>query len=163
MTSVRSCLVTLKVTGLQFCQAVPSNNNGFKCFAKTISFLFYIYKVYVQLFLRNTLLQISLIESIFYKKIDEWYIEWQQVTTSDNEWYNEWQRITTSDNKWQKAVQRIAASDSEWQQMTMSYSEWQQVVKRMKTVQYTSKNGWLPFFSVTISKDRWLQLEWLNK
>ena len=146
MTSVRSCLVTLKVIGLQLCQAVPSNKNGSKCFAKTISFLFYLYEIYVQLFLRNTLLQISLIESIFYKKINEWYIEWQQVTTSDNEWYNEWQRITTSDNKWQKAVQRIAASDSEWQQMTMSYSEWQQVVKRMKTVQYTSKNGWLPFF-----------------
>ena len=90
--------------GLQLCQAVPSNKNGSKCFAKTISFLFYLYEIYVQLFLRNTLLQISLIESIFYKKINEWYIEWQQVTTSDNEWYNEWQQITTSDSKWQRVV-----------------------------------------------------------
>ena len=73
--------------------------NCFKCFAKTLSFLFYIYEIYVQIFLRNKLLQILLIESIFYKKTDEWYIEWQRVTTSDNEWYNEWQRIATSDNK----------------------------------------------------------------
>ena len=58
--------------------------NCFISFAKTISFLFYIYEIYVQLFLRNTLLQISLIESIFYKKIDEWYIESERVTTSDN-------------------------------------------------------------------------------
>ena len=51
---------------------------------------------------------------IVYKKRDEWYIEWQRVTTNDNEWqrvvqqliksdneqYNEWQRMTTSDNEW---------------------------------------------------------------
>ena len=28
---------------------------------------------------------------------------------------------------------------------------------------HTSKNRWLPFFSVTTSQDLWLQLEWLNK
>ena len=49
--------------------------NCFKYFAKIISFLFYVYKIYEQLFLRNTLLQISLIESIFYKKIYKWDIE----------------------------------------------------------------------------------------
>ena len=32
------------------------------------SFLFYIFEIYVHLFLRNTLLQILLIELIFYKK-----------------------------------------------------------------------------------------------
>ena len=96
--------------------------NCFKGFAKTISFLFYIFEIYVQRFLRNTLLKILLIESIFFKKADEWYIEWQRVTSSDNEWYNE------------------------WQQKTMSDSEWQQVVKQMKTVQNTSNNGWLLFF-----------------
>ena len=57
---------------------------------------------------------------IVYKKTDEWYIEWQRVTTSgtsDNEWqrvttsgttsHNEWQRVTTSDNGWQ----RVTTSD----------------------------------------------------
>ena len=33
------------------------------------------------------------------KKTDEWYIEWQQVTTNDNEWYNEWQQVTKSGKK----------------------------------------------------------------
>ena len=68
-TLVRSCLVNLKITGLQFCQAGPPNMNSFKGFAKTISFLFHIYEIFVQLFFRNTLLQILLIESIFFKKI----------------------------------------------------------------------------------------------
>ena len=169
MTSVRSCLVTLKVIGLQLCQAVPSNKNGSKCFAKTISFLFYLYEIYVQLFLRNTLLQISLIESIFYKKINEWYIEWQQVTTSDNEWYNEWQRITTSDkndNEWYNECQREVTSDRKWQRGTANDNKWQEVTARGKT----NENGtihieeWMiAIFSVTDSRDWWLQLEWLNK
>ena len=64
---------------------------------------------------------------IVYKKIDDWYIEWRRITTSDttndNEWYNEWQRITTSGDEWQR-VTPDGNSDSEWQQ-------W--VVQRMKT------------------------------
>ena len=36
---------------------------------------------------------------------NEWYNEWQQMTThgatTDNEWYNEWKPMRTSDNKWQ--------------------------------------------------------------
>ena len=28
------------------------------------------------------------LKAIFYKKIDEWYIEWQRVTRSSNKWYN---------------------------------------------------------------------------
>ena len=61
--------------------------------------------------------------SIVYKKTDEWYIEWQRVTTSgttsynnDNEWqwvYSEWQRIKTSDNEWQGAVQQVTKNDKE--------------------------------------------------
>ena len=85
-------LSKLKVIGLQFCQAGPPNMNCFKGFAKTISFLFYIFEIYKFSFLhfwnlctalRNMLLQILLIESIFYKKADEWYIDWQRVITSD--------------------------------------------------------------------------------
>ena len=91
----------------------------------------------------------TLIEWIFYKKSDQWYIEWQGVRTSDNKWYNEWQRITKSDknhNEWYNECQRVTTNDSECQQMKISDSEWQQVVKLMKTVEYTLKNGWLPFF-----------------
>ena len=66
---------------------------------------------------------------IVYKKTDEWYIEWQRVTTNDIEWYNKWQRVvqrvttndskwqrvTTSDKKWQRVIQRVTASDNKWQ------------------------------------------------
>ena len=89
----KELLSKLKVLGLQFCQAGPPNMNCFKGFAKTISFLFYILKftsfpfyifeIHVQLFLRNMLLQILLIESIFYKTAGEWYTDWQRVITSD--------------------------------------------------------------------------------
>ena len=68
---------------------------------------------------------------IVYKKTDEWYLEWQRVTTSDNEWYNEWQEMTTSDKEWQWVVQRVTTSgttsDNEW------YNEWQRVVQRVTT------------------------------
>ena len=85
--------------------------------------------------------------SLSFIKRHEWYIECQWMTTSgttnDNEWYNEWQRV----------VQRVTKSDSEWynewQQVTTNGNEWEQVtavVQRMKTAQYTSKNGWLPSF-----------------
>ena len=55
---------------------------------------------------------------IVYKKTDEWYIKWEQVTTSDTTSDNEWQRVTTNDNQWynewQRVVQRMTASDNEW-------------------------------------------------
>ena len=40
------------------------------------------------------------------------------------------------------------SSDHEWQRVTTNDIEWQwiTVVQRMKTTQYTSKNGRLPFF-----------------
>ena len=50
-------------------------------------------------------------------------------TFNDNEWYNEWQKMTTSDNEWQRWIQRVTTSgttsDNEWKRMTMSDKEWQ--------------------------------------
>ena len=61
--------------------------------------------------------------------------------------------MTTSDNEWQRVVQRVTTSgttsENEWQRVRTNDNEWQQVravVQRMKTAQYTSKNGWLPSF-----------------
>ena len=48
---------------------------------------------------------------IVYKKSDDWYIEWQRVTTNDNEW----KRVTANDNERQR-VKRTG--DSEWQWVT---------------------------------------------
>ena len=86
---------------------------------------------------------------IIYKKTDEWHIEWQWMTTNANEW----QRMTTSDNGWQRMVQRVTKSGNEWynkwQRVTTNVNQWQRVTavaQRMNTAQYTSKNGWLPFF-----------------
>ena len=44
------------------------------------------------------------------KSDNEWYNEWQRVTTSDSEW----QRVTTSDKEWQRVVQRVTANENEW-------------------------------------------------
>ena len=79
---------------------------------------------------------------IVYKKTDEWYIEGQQVTTSDNKWYNKLQRMTTSgttsDNKWQRVTTSGTTSDKEWQRITTFdndwYSKWQRVT--------TNDNKW---------------------
>ena len=51
-----------------------------------------------------------------------------RVTTSENEWYNEWQRMTTSgttsDNEWHNEWQQVTTSgttnDSEWQRVSIS-------------------------------------------
>ena len=68
---------------------------------------------------------------IVYKKTDEWYIEWQRVTTNNNEWYNEWERMTASDtasdNKWQQIAMRERASDSSGamnENDTVHFKEW---------------------------------------
>ena len=76
---------------------------------------------------------------------NEWYNEWQRITTSDNEWH----RVTTNDYEWQHVVQRVTKSNSKWRRVTANGNKRQwvrAVVQRMKTVQYTSKNGWLPSF-----------------
>ena len=40
----------------------------------------------------------------------------RRVTMSDNEWYIEWQQVTTSgttsDNEWQRVVQQMTPSDN---------------------------------------------------
>ena len=68
---------------------------------------------------------------IVYKKTDEWYIEWQRVTTSSTTSDNEWQRRTTNDKEWckewQQVVQREATSDNEWQRVTTNDNEWKQM------------------------------------
>ena len=48
---------------------------------------------------KNCFAQVNTGMTIFYKKTDEWYIEWQRMTSNDNEWYNEWY------NKWQSLLQ----------------------------------------------------------
>ena len=65
--------------------------------------------------------------------------EWQRVTTSGTVSDNEWQRVTTNDNEWYNEWQRVTTNGNEWQRVRA-------VVQRMKTAQYTSKNGWLPSF-----------------
>ena len=50
-------------------------------------------------------------KNIVYKKTDEWYIEWQRVTTNDNKWYNEWQRVIRNDSEWYRKWQRVSTSD----------------------------------------------------
>ena len=68
------------------------------------------------------------------------FINWQTSDTwSDNEWYNEWQRMTTSgttsENEWQRMVQRM----TEWQRVRTNGNEWQRVVavvQRMKTAHF---------------------------
>ena len=72
------------------------------------------------------------------KSYNEWYNEWQQMTTSDNDWQQVAQCVTTiglnCDNEWQGVLQwltkssttikndgnRITRSDSEWQRLTTS-------------------------------------------
>ena len=44
--------------------------------------------------------------------------ESQRMTTGENEWYNEWQRVTTCDKEWQL----VTKSDNEWQWVIASES-----------------------------------------
>ena len=44
---------------------------------------------------------------IVYKKTDEWYIEWQRVTTNDKEW----QQVIRNGNEWHNELQRMTTSD----------------------------------------------------
>ena len=85
------------------------------------------------------------------------FIKGQMSGTSiDNEWYNEWQRMTTSDNEWQRVTMSGTTIDKEWQRVIerlttrdTNGNDWQRVtavVQRMKIAQYTSKNGWLLCF-----------------
>ena len=68
---------------------------------------------------------------IVYKKTDEWYIEWQRVTTSGTTSDNEWQRVTTSgttsDKEWQRMTTSVTTSDNEWQPVASNEEKWQRV------------------------------------
>ena len=44
---------------------------------------------------------------IVYRHRDQWYIESQRVTASNNEWYNKWQRMRTCNKEWQQVLQRM--------------------------------------------------------
>ena len=59
------------------------------------------------------------------------------------------------------------ASDNKWQQMTISDSEWQKVVQRVKTAQYFQRMGDCNSFydenRYTTSRDGWLMLKWLSR
>ena len=46
--------------------------------------------------------------------VNEWYNEWQRVTTSGTTSDSDWQQVTTSDNEWQ----RVTKNDNEWQGIT---------------------------------------------
>ena len=69
--------------------------------------------------------------------------EWQQVTTNDNEWYDEWQQVTTSgtiiDNDWY----------NEWQQGTISanFSFFQ--IREENTTKHPKEN------SLNLEEDLW--------
>ena len=97
------------------------------------------------------------LRTIVYKKTDEWYIEWQRITTSG----------ATNDNEWQRVVQRVRTNDNELQQMAISDSEWQQVIQRMKRHSTLQRmNDWHPYYHknrYTTSSFRWLQIKWLSK
>ena len=117
---------------------------------------------------------ICLFSRFFIKKTDESYIEWQRVvhrvTTNENKWQRVVHRMTTSDNKWQ----RVTTSDSEWynewQRVATNGNQWQRVravVQRMKTAEYTSKNGWLPSFhwqkEIHYNFKWWMAAVWVAK
>ena len=71
------------------------------------------------------------IATIVYKKTDEWYIEWQRVTTTDDGWQRMTTSGTTNDSRWQQVVQRVTmsgtTSDNEWRRVKMNDNEEQKM------------------------------------
>ena len=64
----------------------------------------------------TTFFKLSLWElEIFYKNTDEWYIEWQRVTTSGTTIDNEWQRVATSSTTNYNERQRVKTNYKGWQ------------------------------------------------
>ena len=97
---------------------------------------------------------------------NEWQRVVQRVTTNGNEW-RVVQRVTasgtTSDKKWQWVIQRVTTKSNEWQWVTAVVQPVKR--KRHSTLQrmddchtFNDKNRY-----TTTSRDRWLQLEWLNR
>ena len=95
--------------------------------------------------LKNTIYK----KQIVYKKTDEWYNEWQRVTTSGTTSDNEWQRVVksrlfikrqTSDTSSNKVVQQETMSNNVWQWVTTNDNDnnkWKQMT--------TSDSEWLIF------------------
>ena len=75
-----------------------------------------------------------------YKKTDEWYMEWDRMTTSDNEWQRMVQRMTmsdtTSDNGWKRVIQQVITNNNEWQRVTKNDNGWQQMTTSDTTNEY---------------------------
>ena len=45
---------------------------------------------------------------------DEWYNEWQRVTTSGTTSDNDWQKVTKNDNDWQRMKASDKTDEYEW-------------------------------------------------
>ena len=75
--------------------------------------------------------------------------------------------MAANGNEWQRVILNGTTSDNKWQQMTMSESEWQKLVKRVKTTHLLQKmddcNSFYNENRHTASRDGWLILEWLNR
>ena len=69
--------------------------------------------------------------TIVYKKIDDWFIDWQRVTMSG----------TTSDNECQRVVQWTAMNDNERQRVTTNDNEWQWMITSDNKWQRMAKSG----------------------
>ena len=63
--------------------------------------------------------RIFLMQLIFYVYKGSFIKRQTSGTSSENEWYNEWQRVTTSgkicDNEWQRVAMSGTTNDNEWQ------------------------------------------------
>ena len=98
---------------------------------------------------------------IVYKKTDEWYIEWQQVTTNDNEWQQVAQQMITSDNEWHNEWQR-ATKNGHWVTASESNGKANEngtVLQRVDdSNHFNDKKRY-----TTTSRDGRLQLKLLNK
>ena len=64
-----------------------------------------------------------LYKSIVYNKTDEWYIDWQRMTTSANEWQRVVKRVTKSNNEWKwiTASERCGTANEDG---TVNLKEW---------------------------------------
>ena len=59
---------------------------------------------------------ISWFTKIVYQKTDEWYIEWQRMTTGNDKW----QWMTTNDNEWQRMTTGSTTNGSEWKPLRVT-------------------------------------------
>ena len=86
----------------------------------------------------------KLFKTIVYKKTDEWYIEWQRVTTSGTTSGNEWEWVTTNGNEWQRMTTLGTTNDNEWQRVTTNDNKWCNEWQRVTTggIEWRSDKEW---------------------